>query len=99
LLSALAPIVGAEAELGNRAVSAGWATEAKKDKIDKWSSEGVALVEEELKTLFQREYEAEYNEKMRRVCVLHAVLNLRDSNVHHLSDLGLGGSRTTMKQS
>jgi len=66
LLSALAPLIGAEAELGNRAVSAGWATEAKKDKIDKWSSEGVALVEEELKTLFQREYEAGYTEKMCR---------------------------------
>lgn len=99
LLSALAPLVGAEAELGNRAVSAGWATEAKKDKINKWSSEGVALVEEELKTLFQREYEAEYNEKMRRVCALHVVLNLCDPYVHDLSDLGLGGPRTTMTQS
>ena len=99
LLSALAPLIAAEAELGNRAVSAGWATEAKKDKIDKWSSEGVALVEEELKTLFQREYEAEYTEKMRRVCALHVILNLRDSYVHHLSDLGLGRPRTTMTRS
>jgi hypothetical protein len=71
LLVALAPLVGAEAELGHRAVSEGWAKEAKKDKISEWSSKGVALVDEELKTLFQREYEAEYNEKMRRVFLLH----------------------------
>jgi serine/tyrosine/threonine adenylyltransferase len=72
LLNALSPLVGAEAELGNRAVSAGWAGEAKKDKINEWSSRGVTLVEEELKTLFQREYEAEYSERMHRVCTLLA---------------------------
>jgi len=71
LLNALAPLVGAEAESGNRAVSAGWVREAEKDKINEWGSKGVTLVEEELKTLFQREYEAEYNERMRRVCPLH----------------------------
>lgn len=71
LLNALAPLVGAEVELGNRAVSAGWAKETKKDKINEWSTKGVALVEEDLKTLFQREYEAEYNERMRRVRPLY----------------------------
>ncbi|KAH9964361.1 UPF0061-domain-containing protein [Lactifluus volemus] len=63
LLNALAPLVGAEAELGNKAVSAGWAKQGKKDElIDK----GIALVEEELKDLFRREYEAEFNAKMRQ---------------------------------
>ena len=96
LLDALAPLVGAEVELGNRAVSAGWAREAKKDKINEWSSKGVALVEEELKTLFQREYEAEYNERMRRVCPHYVASNLRGSYVYHLSDLDLGVRRTRM---
>lgn len=66
LLMALAPLVGAESELGGRALSEGWAKEAKSDKISKWNSKGIVLVDEELKALFQREYEAEYNERMRR---------------------------------
>jgi uncharacterized protein YdiU (UPF0061 family) len=70
LLMALAPLVGAEAALGNKAVSVGWAKEAKKEKITEWSTKGAALVDGELRTLFQREYEAEYSEKMRRVSPL-----------------------------
>ena len=70
LLNALSPLVHAEAELGNRAVSAGWAKEATKDDIDEWSSKGVALVKKELEDTFRREYEAEYNARMRqaRLC-------------------------------
>jgi hypothetical protein len=94
LLTALAPLVGAEAALGNRAVSEGWAKEAKKEKITEWSTEGAALVDKELRTIFQREYEAEYNEKMRRVSLLLLSVNLRNSDAHHLSDLGLGVPRT-----
>jgi hypothetical protein len=93
LLNALAPLVGAEAELGNRAVSAGWAREAEKDRINEWGSKGVTLVEEELKIFFQREYEAEYNKRMRQVCPLHVDPNLHGSYVYHLSDLGLGVPR------
>ena len=65
LLNALAPLVGAEAELGNKAVFAGWAKQSKKDEL---SDSGIALVEEELKDLFRREYEAEFNAKMRQAC-------------------------------
>jgi len=79
LLSALAPLIGAEVESGNRAVSEGWTKEVEKDKINRWSSEGIALVEEELKSLFQREYEAEYKKKMRQVCLLHISVSLRGS--------------------
>ncbi|KAH9063867.1 hypothetical protein EDB87DRAFT_1600794 [Lactarius vividus] len=66
LLNALSPVVGAEAELGDRAVSAGWDEEATKDKIKEWSSKGVALVKEELEDTFRHEYEAEYNARMRQ---------------------------------
>ena len=66
LLNALSPLVGAEAELGDKAVSAGWAKEATKDKIKEWSSKGVALVKEELEDTFRHEYEAEYNARMRQ---------------------------------
>ena len=64
LLNALSPLVGAEAELGDRAVSADWTKEATKDKIKEWGSKGVALLEEELEDTFQQEYEAEYNARM-----------------------------------
>lgn len=94
LLTALAPLIGAEAALGNRAVSEGWAKEVKKEKITEWSTKGAALVDEELRTIFQREYEAEYNEKMRRVSLLLGSVNFGNSNAHHLSDLGLGVPRT-----
>ena len=94
LLTALAPLVGAEAALGNRAVSEGWAKEAKKDKIIEWSTKGAALVDGELRTIFQREYEAGYNEKMRHVSLLLGSVNLCNSYAHHLSVLGLGVLRT-----
>jgi uncharacterized protein YdiU (UPF0061 family) len=94
LLTALAPLVGAETALGNRAVSEGWAKEAKKDKITEWSTKGAALVDEELRTMFQREYEAEYNMKMRRVSLLLGCVDLCNSYAHHPSDLGLGVLRT-----
>jgi hypothetical protein len=93
LLMALAPLVGAESELGGRALSEGWAKEAKSDKISKWNSKGIVLVDEELKALFQREYEAEYNERMRRVCLRHGSVNLRGPTSHHLSDLGFAVPR------
>jgi hypothetical protein len=94
LLTALAPLVGAQAAFGNRAVSEGWAKEAKKEKLTEWSTKGAAIVDEELRTIFQREYEAEYNEKMRRVSLLLGSVNLCDSYAYHLSDLGLGVLRT-----
>lgn len=90
LLTALAPLVGAEAALGNRAVSEGWAKEAKKDKKTEWSTKGAAIVDEELRTIFQREYEAEYNKKMRRVSPLLGSRNRFNSYARHLSDSGLG---------
>ncbi|SRR5258708_6505182 len=83
LLTALAPLVGAEAALGNRAVSGGWAKDAKKEKIVEWSCKGAALVDEDLRTIFQREYEAEYHKKMRLVCLLHWTVDLGDSYAHH----------------
>ena len=67
LLKALSPLIGAEEELGNKAVSLGWAKEVKKDRINKWSSKGITIVNEELTALVRREYEAEYNAQMRRV--------------------------------
>jgi uncharacterized protein YdiU (UPF0061 family) len=76
LLTALAPLVGAQAALGNRAVSEGWAKDIKKEKLTEWSTKGAALVDGELKTIFQREYEAEYKEKMRRVSLLLGSVNL-----------------------
>jgi hypothetical protein len=64
LLNALSPLIHAEAELGNRAVSAGWAKEATKDKIKEWSSKGVALVDLRLEDTFWLTYKAEYNARM-----------------------------------
>ncbi|KAI5115199.1 hypothetical protein M0805_009632 [Coniferiporia weirii] len=57
-LSALSPIVGAEAELGT-SVKAGWTDGVSKEKIDEWTKKGAEL-EEEMKAETEATMEKEY---------------------------------------
>ncbi|KAI0058214.1 UPF0061-domain-containing protein [Artomyces pyxidatus] len=66
LLNSLAPLIGAEAELGSKAVSAGWAKDAKEDQLKTWREKGISLVEDELAAVFDAEYNAKYAETMRK---------------------------------
>ena len=46
LLDALAPLIGAADELGGKAVGAGWADGASKEKIETWAKKGFELRDE-----------------------------------------------------
>ncbi|TFY52835.1 hypothetical protein EVG20_g10382 [Dentipellis fragilis] len=59
-LNALAPLIGAEVELGGKAVSAGWAKDASEEKIGEWREKGIEHVNEELQILFQSVCGLEY---------------------------------------
>ena len=66
LLNSLAPLIGAEKELGGKAVSSGWTENKPEDEMKKWKDTGLAL-QPELERIFQEEYAARYAELMRKV--------------------------------
>ncbi|THH07030.1 hypothetical protein EW146_g9443 [Bondarzewia mesenterica] len=66
LLNSLAPLIGAEAELGGKAVSAGWANDFEDEKIKELRARGIELVEHDLRTVFESEYADEYAARMRK---------------------------------
>ncbi|KAI4294102.1 UPF0061-domain-containing protein [Schizophyllum commune Loenen D] len=65
LLNSLAPLIGAEKELGGKAVSSGWAENKPEDEMKKWKESGLEL-QPELERIFQEEYTAKYAELMRK---------------------------------
>lgn len=67
LLSALAPLIGAEAAQGNKAVGHGWAENASTDQMSEWSKQGQEHVLKELEDLFQDTCAEEYKRLMHRV--------------------------------
>lgn len=64
-MNALAPLIGAEAELG-RAVSPGWAA-ADESKIDEWRERGSESVREEMERVAQEACAQEYGRLMHLV--------------------------------
>jgi len=65
-LHALAPLIGAESELGGKAVSEGWAKDASKEKIDEWTAKGLEL-KDEIERVVQQNAADEYGRLMRLV--------------------------------
>ncbi|CAA7266939.1 unnamed protein product [Cyclocybe aegerita] len=65
LLNSLAPLIGAEAELEGRAVSAGWATDAPAKKLDAWTRKGQEL-RDEMERITQETAAVEYGRLMRK---------------------------------
>lgn len=76
LLTSLAPLIGAEVELGEKAVAPGWAEGASKEKIDDWRKKGIDLVKEEMEILIQQTCAAEYGRLMHKVCYFSLMLTL-----------------------
>ncbi|TFK72950.1 UPF0061-domain-containing protein [Pluteus cervinus] len=72
LLNALAPLIGAEHEFGDRAVPAGWANDISKEKIDEWRRKGLEL-RPELERVAQQETADEYGRLLRKRLALRRV--------------------------
>ncbi|TFK40269.1 hypothetical protein BDQ12DRAFT_704536 [Crucibulum laeve] len=64
LLDALAPLIGAEAELG-KAVSKGWAENASAEKLEEWKQKGLEI-RDELDRVAQQTMATEYGRLMRK---------------------------------
>ncbi|KAH9945264.1 uncharacterized protein BXZ73DRAFT_96251 [Epithele typhae] len=71
LLDALAPLIGAEDELGGKAVSPGWATDASEDNIKAWTERGRDLVKPQLEHIATEDCAVEYSR------LIHKRLGLR----------------------
>jgi len=67
LLNALAPLIGAEVELGNKAVSPCWADNASEEKIAQWRQIGQEFVKDEMEKVLQEVTAEEYGRLMRKV--------------------------------
>ncbi|THH31710.1 hypothetical protein EUX98_g2484 [Antrodiella citrinella] len=73
LLTTLAPLIGAEAENSERAVAAGWAESASKEKVDGWREKGTDLAKEEMEVLFQQTCATEYAKLMHKRLALRRI--------------------------
>lgn len=69
-MDALAPLLGAEAAAGGKAVTKGWADDASKEIIDAWTNTGKELVDEVTRVI-QETSSIEYGRLMRKVSFYH----------------------------
>ncbi|KAL1746319.1 hypothetical protein HDZ31DRAFT_81334 [Schizophyllum fasciatum] len=65
LLTSLAPLIGAEKELGGKAVSSGWAENKSDEQMQQWKASGLE-VQPKVERIFQEEYTEEYANLMRK---------------------------------
>ena len=63
----MSPLIGAEDELGGKAVAPGWADNASKDQIEEWSKRGTELVKEEMERIAEEVCAVEYGRLMHKV--------------------------------
>jgi len=66
LVDALAPLLGAEVEAGNKAVSEQWAKDASQERIKAWTEKGKEI-NDEVTRVMQETTSFEYGRLMRKV--------------------------------
>lgn len=66
LLNALAPLIGAEISLGNKAVKEGWATDVSSDTLQSWRTAGLEQTQPEMERILQETCAIEYNLLLRK---------------------------------
>lgn len=66
LLNALAPLIGAEMSLGNKAVKAGWASDLTPETRSSWRTAALNQHKSEMERLIQETSAVEYNIQMRK---------------------------------
>ncbi|KAI0671584.1 hypothetical protein C8Q78DRAFT_973334 [Trametes maxima] len=75
LLNALSPLIGAEDELGGKALSPGLADDASPDKIKEWSERGSQLVKEDMERIAEETCAVEYGRLMHKRLALRRLDN------------------------
>jgi len=81
LLNSLAPIIGAEDNLGGKAVSAGWVEDTSQEQIAEWQQKGVLLVKDELEHLIRDVIAREYRRLMCKRLALRIVDDADESKI------------------
>ena len=66
LLNALAPLIGAEISLGNKAVKEGWAADALSDTLQSWRTTALEQTQSEMERVIQETCAVEYNLLLRK---------------------------------
>ena len=66
LLNALAPLIGAEVSLGNKAVKEGWAADASSDTLQSWRTTALEQTQSEMERVIQETCAVEYNLLLRK---------------------------------
>jgi uncharacterized protein YdiU (UPF0061 family) len=66
LLNALAPLIGAEISLGNKAVKEGWAANAASDTLQSWRTTALEQTQSEMEHIIQETCAVEYNLLLRK---------------------------------
>ncbi|KAF4571094.1 hypothetical protein EYR36_008422 [Pleurotus pulmonarius] len=81
LLNALAPLIGAEMELGGKAVAAGWVDGVPSDKINEWRENAVDAVKDEMERVMQETTSEEYSQLLRKRLALRRGTSRDESEV------------------
>ncbi|KAG1733641.1 uncharacterized protein EDB91DRAFT_1238569 [Suillus paluster] len=66
LLDALAPLIGAEADQGNKAVQPGWASSVTPETLVSWRTVGKNLPKAEMERILEEAFDMEYANLMRK---------------------------------
>ena len=66
LLNALAPLIGAEISLGNKAVKEGWAADVSSDTLQSWRTTALGQTQSEMERILQETCAIEYNLLLRK---------------------------------
>lgn len=66
LLNALAPLIGAEISLGNKAVKEGWAADVSSDTLQSWRTTALEQTQSEMERILQETCAVEYNLLLRK---------------------------------
>ena len=81
LLNALAPLIGAEISLGNKAVKQGWAADVSDDTLQSWSTTAIEQTQSEMERILQETCAAEYNRLLRKRLALRLKVDNDQSDI------------------
>lgn len=81
LLNALAPLIGAEISLGNKAMKEGWAADASSDTLQSWRTIALEQTQSEMERIIQDTCALEYNRLLRKRLALRLKVDNDQSDI------------------